>query len=381
MRDVASSAGVSLKTVSRVVNSENGVRPATAARVEAAIAQLGFARNDVARSLRHGRANALGLVIEDVANPFYSAIARTVEDAAHARNHILITGSCEEDAERERQLVLRLLRRSVDALLIVPAGDDHRYLQPELDDGTPIVFLDRPPRGRGGRHRPARQRRRRPRGGRAPARATATSGSPTSATRRRCTPPPSASPATATRSRDAGLARREELVGAGSHDAASAERGRARPARAARRPPPDRPLHRQQPQHRRRPARAARRARPVALVGFDDFELADMLATRHRRPSRAGADGRIAAELAYERLDGERAPAAPHRSPAQLVVRGSGEVRAMKPQRPPAQPDPALLPRRPGDRRAARHRRRRRPHRPRSGSARRPRSSARASAG
>ena len=147
MRDVASSAGVSLKTVSRVVNSEDGVRPATAARVEAAIAQLGFARNDVARSLRHGRANALGLVIEDVANPFYSAIARTVEDAAHARNHILITGSCEEDAERERQLVLRLLRRSVDALLIVPAGDDHRYLQPELDDGIPIVFLDRPPRG------------------------------------------------------------------------------------------------------------------------------------------------------------------------------------------------------------------------------------------
>ena len=145
MRDVASTAGVSLKTVSRVVNSENGVRPATAARVEAAIAQLGFARNDVARSLRHGRANALGLVIEDVANPFYSAIARTVEDAAHARSHILITGSCEEDAERERELVLRLLRRSVDALLIVPAGDDHRYLQPELDDGIPIVFLDRPP--------------------------------------------------------------------------------------------------------------------------------------------------------------------------------------------------------------------------------------------
>ena len=145
MRDVASTAGVSLKTVSRVVNSEIGVRPATAARVEAAIAQLGFARNDVARSLRHGRANALGLVIEDVANPFYSAIARTVEDAAHARSHILITGSCEEDAERERELVLRLLRRSVDALLIVPAGDDHRYLQPELDDGIPIVFLDRPP--------------------------------------------------------------------------------------------------------------------------------------------------------------------------------------------------------------------------------------------
>ena len=122
MRDVASTAGVSLKTVSRVVNGEAGVKSDTAARVEAAIARLGFSRNDVARSLRHGRANALGLVIEDVANPFYSAIARTVEDAAHARSHILITGSCEEDAERERELVLRLLRRSVDALLMVLLG-------------------------------------------------------------------------------------------------------------------------------------------------------------------------------------------------------------------------------------------------------------------
>src|SRR5688500_4230879 len=132
MRDVASTAGVSLKTVSRVVNGERGVRPDTAARVVAAIADLGFARNDIARSLRHGRAGAVGLVIEDVANPFYSAIARTVEDAAHGRGHLLITGSCEEDPERERQLVLRLLRRSVDALLVVPAGDDHRYLRPEL---------------------------------------------------------------------------------------------------------------------------------------------------------------------------------------------------------------------------------------------------------
>ena len=144
MRDVASTAGVSLKTVSRVVNREPGVHADTAARVEVAIASLGFARNDVARSLRHGRAEAIGLVIEDVANPFYSAIARTVEDAAHARGHIVITGSCEEDPEREQQLVGRLLRRSVDALLIVPAGADHRYLEPELAAGTPLVFLDRP---------------------------------------------------------------------------------------------------------------------------------------------------------------------------------------------------------------------------------------------
>src|SRR5215216_7521490 len=135
MRDVAGTAGVSVKTVSRVVNGERGVRADTAARVDAAIGRLGFTRNDLASSLRRGRAGALGLLIEDVANPFYSAIARTVEDAAHARGHILITGSCEEDAEREQQLVLRLLRRSVDALLSSPAGSDHRYLELELAAG------------------------------------------------------------------------------------------------------------------------------------------------------------------------------------------------------------------------------------------------------
>ncbi len=145
MRDVANSAKVSLKTVSRVVNGEPDVRPETAARVEAAIEQLGFRRNEVAWSLRNGRAGAVGLVIEDLSNPFYSAIAAAVEQEAHDRGHALLIGSCEEDPARERALVLRLLRRWVDALLIVPAGADHRYLLGEQQAGTPMVFIDRPP--------------------------------------------------------------------------------------------------------------------------------------------------------------------------------------------------------------------------------------------
>ena len=129
MRHVADMAGVSLKTVSRVINAEAGVAPATAERVTAAIAELGFERNDLAASLRHGRSSStLGLVIEDVANPFYSAIAQAVEAAARDRGFLLITASAREDAERERELVSALLRRRVDALLIVPAGPDHRYL-------------------------------------------------------------------------------------------------------------------------------------------------------------------------------------------------------------------------------------------------------------
>jgi LacI family transcriptional regulator, galactose operon repressor len=146
MADVAAAAGVSLKTVSRVVNDEPGVNPATAARVQDAIERLGFRRNYVARALRRGqRFRMLGLVIEDVANPFYSAIARGVEEATRERGQLLITGSSDEDPERERELALLFLERRVDGLLVVPAGDDHHYLLPELRAGMHVVFIDRPP--------------------------------------------------------------------------------------------------------------------------------------------------------------------------------------------------------------------------------------------
>src|SRR5919106_4360097 len=140
MRDVAVLAGVSLKTVSRVINDEPGVATTTAARVSDAIAELGFQRNDLARSLRQGvTSSTLGLVIEDVANPFYSAIAQAVEAAARERGYLLITASCEEDPERERELVHALLRRRGDALLLVAASHEPGY----LPAGTPVVFLDR----------------------------------------------------------------------------------------------------------------------------------------------------------------------------------------------------------------------------------------------
>src|SRR3954466_8598876 len=91
-RHVAARAGVSLKTVSRVINHEDSVSPDIAERVREAIAELGFRRNDLARSLRQGSSSAtLGLVIEDVANPFYSAVAQAVEDAARNRGFMVIT--------------------------------------------------------------------------------------------------------------------------------------------------------------------------------------------------------------------------------------------------------------------------------------------------
>lgn len=146
MSDVARAADVSLKTVSRVVNGEPSVRPETAARVHDAIQQLGFRRNEAARTLRSGqRSRLLGLIIKDLANPFYSAITRGVEEITRPRGELLITGCSDENPERERQLALLLCERRVDGLLIVPSGERHRYLLPELELGIPAVFIDRPP--------------------------------------------------------------------------------------------------------------------------------------------------------------------------------------------------------------------------------------------
>jgi len=145
MHDVARIAGVSAKTVSRVVNDEPRVDPLTRSRVQDAIATLGFRRNEQARSLRPGQSSALlGLVTGDVGNPFYSAIARGVEQEAQRRGHLLLTASSEEQPGRERQLIETLLQHNIEGLLIVPTLGGHEYLTPEMLGGVPVVAVDRP---------------------------------------------------------------------------------------------------------------------------------------------------------------------------------------------------------------------------------------------
>lgn len=146
MRDVAQRAGVSLKTVSRVVNNEPRVSPLTIERVTAAIEQLGFHRNDLARSLRPGQSSSmLGLVIGDVGNRFFSSIASAVEEVARENGYLLVTGSSDEDPAHERELVATLLARRVEGILLVPAAGDHSFLTRERAMGIPVVFIDRPP--------------------------------------------------------------------------------------------------------------------------------------------------------------------------------------------------------------------------------------------
>lgn len=148
MRDVARLAGVSPATVSRVVNNERYIRAETRASVERAITELGFHRNEIARTLRPGQsAETIALAIEDAGNPFWAAVTQGVEEVARQQRHMLVVGSTRLDYELERKLLRDLVRRRVDGLLVAPTPHDHRELHAELARWVPTVFIDRAPRG------------------------------------------------------------------------------------------------------------------------------------------------------------------------------------------------------------------------------------------
>ena len=147
MHDVAALAGVALATVSRVVNGKTGVSPEMQARVEDAIERLDYRRNVNASSLRRldRKTSTIGLVLEDVSNPFMSALHRAVEDCAREREVLVFAGSCDEDSSREHDLIAAFRARRVDGIIVAPAGTDHAYLAPAARLGTAMVFVDRRP--------------------------------------------------------------------------------------------------------------------------------------------------------------------------------------------------------------------------------------------
>lgn len=149
MRDVAGVAGVSFKTVSRVVNVEAGVSDAVRAQVHHAIEQLGYRHDRGASSLRRGnrRTGLVAALFQDVGNDFSSALLRSVTDAAHERGAAVLAASLDEEIERERHLVGDLVSRRVDGLLLMPASDRHDYLHTDQQGGMPVVFVDRVPHG------------------------------------------------------------------------------------------------------------------------------------------------------------------------------------------------------------------------------------------
>ena len=147
MKNVANLAGVSFKTVSRVVNGESGVSRQLEERVLAAIAELGYQPNHGARALRQGgrRATTVGVIHADISNPFMAAVHRSFEAVAAQHGCLILSGSSLEQPERHEELIEAFIGRQVDGLVIVPVGEPSDYLSQEIERGTPVVFVDREP--------------------------------------------------------------------------------------------------------------------------------------------------------------------------------------------------------------------------------------------
>ena len=329
MNDVAALAGVSLSTVSRVVNGHGAVRADSVERVQEAIRALGYRRDHAASILRRAdRASAsVGLVFEDVSNPFFSAIHRGVEEVARARGVLTFVASSDEDPERERELAEAFLSRRVDGLIVVPAGADHSYLRAERDAGVALVFVDRPPAfidadfvvsdNAGGAF-------------------AATAHLIASGHRRIAFLGDRERIFTATERlrgyRDAlavhGIAYDQALVRMELHDsdAASAAAGEL----LAFGDPPTAIFSAQNliTIGTVQRLRALDLHRTIALVGFDDLTLADAVEPGLTVVAQDAHElGRLTAELLFARLDGDGGPSRRVEVPTQLIERGSGELR------------------------------------------------------
>jgi len=140
IRDVARLAGVSIATVSNVLNGGRQVRPEVRVVVLSAVRELGYIPNRLARSLRSRRTQTLGLIVPDITNPFFSGLVKAIEQTARARGYQVLLSSSEEDAQIEYDLALA--SRQVDGMIVIPTQDSPKYLL-RLSEKTPVVLLDR----------------------------------------------------------------------------------------------------------------------------------------------------------------------------------------------------------------------------------------------
>ena len=143
IRDVAIRAGVSVGTVTNVLNRADKVSPAAAERVTAAIAELGYVRNDAARQLRAGRSTSVGLIVLDVRNPFFTDVLRGAEDAASLAGLSVLVGNSDENVARESAYLDLFEEQRVHGVLISPFGDVTPRLARLRSRGIPAVLVDR----------------------------------------------------------------------------------------------------------------------------------------------------------------------------------------------------------------------------------------------
>ncbi len=328
MQDVAVRAHVSLKTVSRVVNDEPGVSRATHDKVVEAMRALRFTPDRIAGFLRRGdrRTESIGMVLVGVDNPFDAVVHRAVEMTAAAHEVAVFASTTDEDARHERELVALYTARRVDALIMMPCGDDYGYLAAEIALGTTVVAIDREPAGvavdsvltdhfeaakLATEHLLSFGHRRIGFLGDLPGISSA--GARFAGYQRAMA--------------QAGLAIDPELVSFGNHTERDALRATLRMITSGN--PPTaifssqdlvtfgavRALHERRLNHR------------IALVSFDDFPMSDLLDP----PLTVIAQdphtiGRLAAERVFQRLDQPNLPTERVVVPARLIMRGSGEI-------------------------------------------------------
>ena len=327
IRDVAALAGVGTKTVSRVINDEANVSPQTRARVQRAVSALNFKPNQGAGALRRGdrKTLTLGLLVDAVDNPFSALINRAVETVAYRRDTAVLAASSDNDPDRERIMVDAFTRRRVDGLILNTVSEDQGYLQSEREQGTPLVFVDRPPNGlladavitnnyeagvAATRHLISHGHRHIAHLGDEPVTSTVRG-------RRRGFSDAMAEAGLADRARDVTAVRSEQEAYAAVHGLLQLDH------------PPTalfsshylltlgtiRALH------------DLRLQETVALIGFDDIVLADLvrpgITVMAQDPTRLGT---LAVERLFARLDGDVSPVQTVVVPAELIARGSGEI-------------------------------------------------------
>ena len=145
IQDVAELAGVSVASVSRVVNNSRAVQPATRERVEWAARELGYVPNEAARSLKLARSKLLACVIPDVTNPFFPELVRGIEDIAIAEGYGTLLCNTDDDSQKEADYLDLLAQRRIDGLLLIPSRDEEPPpgLTQLVDQGSPVVVIDR----------------------------------------------------------------------------------------------------------------------------------------------------------------------------------------------------------------------------------------------
>jgi LacI family transcriptional regulator len=146
LKDIADNVGVSTALVSYVLNGqekEKRVGAEVVKKIRKALQEMNYKPNLIARSLRYGKTQTIGLIVTDIANPFFSSMARYIEDEASKYGYTVIIGSSDENYEKSDILVNTLLNRQVDGFIIVPADGGFGYLKNLVEDNVPLVMVDR----------------------------------------------------------------------------------------------------------------------------------------------------------------------------------------------------------------------------------------------